>query len=181
LEKNGLEILTGEFSVTLDDAGRINVPKRLRETLETEKIWVTRGIDRCLCLYTIEQYDDLRNKVINKTKNQFGVDFISLRRRILGAQELDIDKQGRILLSPMLREWAGLFRNCVVLGQCDYIEIWAEDRYREYLNNSEDDFRTGFEKLGSMIMEEKDDDGTGGSYTGTPGGNDTVSGAEGKR
>jgi MraZ protein len=181
MEKNGIEMLTGEFSVTLDDAGRISLPKRLREILDIDKIWVTRGIDRCLCLYTIDQYDDLRKKIINKIKNQFSVDAISLRRRILGAQDLDIDKQGRILLPPMLREWAGLFRNCVILAQEDYIEIWAEDNYKTYLNASEDDFRIGFEKLGSVNAEEKGGDDTGSSYAGAAGRDNTVSGTEGQQ
>jgi MraZ protein len=180
MEKNGIEMLTGEFSVTLDDAGRISLPKRLREILDIDKVWVTRGIDRCLCLYTIEQYDELRKKIINKIKNQYSADAISLRRRILGAQDLDVDKQGRILLPPMLREWAGLFKNCVVLAQSDYIEILAEDNYRTYLNTSEDNFRIGLEKLGSVTTEEKGDDDTGNSHSGAAGGNDSVSGAEGR-
>jgi hypothetical protein len=73
-----------------------------------------------------------------------------------------------------------LFRNCVVLGQDDYIEIWAEDNYRTYLNASESDFRIGFEKLGSVTAEEKGDDDTGNSYAGVTGRDDTVSGAEGQ-
>ena len=178
--KIGFDILTGEYTVTLDEAGRINLPKRLRDILEKDKVWLTRGIDRCLRLYASVRFDEMRTAIIDTT-NQFIVNDSSLRRRILAAQDLDIDKQGRILVPPMLREWAGLYRDCVVIGQYDYVEIWAEDRYKEYLNASEDEFRVGSEKLGAKIMKDKEINNDGDrSHSGIAGGNDAIARPEGQ-
>jgi MraZ protein len=74
-----------------------------------------------------------------------------LRRRIIGsAQEVEIDKAGRIAIPQSLRDFAGLSKDCVILGQLDYMEIWNIDRYRNYTSSTEAEFRMSFEELGSM-------------------------------
>jgi MraZ protein len=174
-------MLTGEYNVTLDETGRISLPRKLRDILEKDKVVLTRGVDTCLWLYPADKWKLLRSSVMRQT-NPFSDQARSIRRRIIGpANELDIDKQGRIPVPAMLKDFAKLSKDCVILGQEDYVEIWDEGRYREYLNSSEDDFRTASEELGARMMKEEDfGDGTGRSYAGASGRDDTVSGAEGQ-
>ena len=153
--------LIGEYPVTLDDAGRISLPKRFRDILK-DKVWVTRGSEACLRLYTPERFDEMLENDIDESDNRFFVKDRSKRRRILAAQDIEIDKQGRILIPSLMRESTGLFRHSVVLGQYHYVEIWAEDRYKARLNADEDEFNDT------------------GSYSGVAGTDDTVSGAEGR-
>jgi MraZ protein len=59
-------------------------------------------------------------------------------------------------VAQSLREFAGLSKDCVVLGQFDYIEIWADDRYRAYLSAHEAEFISGSEELGDLLKGSKD-------------------------
>jgi MraZ protein len=75
-----------------------------------------------------------------------------IRRRIIGpAQEVEIDKLGRISVPQSLREFAGLSRDCVVLGQLEYMEIWNIDRYRSYRGSTDEEFKSSFEELESVL------------------------------
>ena len=146
-------MLTGEYSATLDETGRISLPRRLRDILGISNVVLTNGFDNCLVLYTVEKWMEQRKIILNKT-NQFSAKNRAIRRRIIGpAQEIEIDKQGRIQVPPNQRDYAGLSKDCIVLGQYDYVEIWAEDTYKAYLSDSEEDFLTGSEELGIGINE----------------------------
>ena len=174
-------MLSGEYSVTLDDTCRICLPRRLRDVLETDKIILTKGEDRCLWLFTVERWK-LQEKTIVDSTNPFSAQGRYITRHFIGpSQELDIDKQGRILIPPALRDFARLSRDCIVLGQYDYIEIWAEDRYKAYLEVSEEDFRTASEDLGARIMKERELGHYGNNpRSGSAGTDNTVSRPEGQ-
>ncbi|MCL2128140.1 MAG: division/cell wall cluster transcriptional repressor MraZ [Treponema sp.] len=174
-------MLSGEFSVTLDDTGRISLPRRLRDILGTDKIVLTKGADSCLWLYTAENWRVQEEDIVSKT-DQFSSRGRLMRQHFIGPkQDLDIDRQGRILIPPTLRDHAGLSKDCIVLGQFDYIEIWAEDRYKAYLDASADDFRAGMEDMSALRMKERNSGNYGsGSRSGAAGGDNTVSGAKGQ-
>ena len=151
-----MESLTGEFRITLDDKNRLSLPARLRSALADIKLHLTQGLDDCLWLYPDDEWKKLE-KTIMDTTNSFRSKDRNIRRRIIGPrQDVEIDKQGRIPVPPSLREFAGLSKDCVVLGQYDYIEIWAEDRYRAYLTANEEDFISGSEELGDLLKGNKD-------------------------
>jgi len=148
------EMFGGEFSVTLDDTSRITLPRRIREALENDKIVITKGIDRCLWLYTAEEWKKLESQIMGGT-NVFDDEDRTIRRSIYGPnQEIDIDKQGRILIPPTLRMYAGLNKDCIVLGQYNYIEIWSEGRYQAYLDASEEDFKVARRKMADRMKRE---------------------------
>jgi len=170
----------GEFNATLDDTGRISLPRRLRDALEKSKVVVTKGINLCLWVYTVEQWKALEETIVAST-NQFSARDLAFRRRIIGPnQEVDIDRQGRILIPPTLRDYAGLSKDCIVLGQHNCIEIWAEDRYKAYQNESEDDFRAGSEEFGRIIKERELGAYGNSPHSGTAGGDIGISRPEGQ-
>ena len=174
-------VLSGEYNVTLDDTGRIALPRKLRDLLSTGKIMLTKGADSCLWLYTLEQWEAFEKTIYNTT-DQFSARGRRQRQHFIGPkQELDIDRQGRILIPPTLRDHAGLNKECIVLGQVDYIEIWDEDLYKAYLNASELDFKAGLEEIGAAIKKERETGGYGNNaYPGVTGGDHTVPRAEGQ-
>jgi len=169
----------GEFSVTLDDTSRIALPRRIREVLETDKIVITKGLDTCLWLYPVKEWEKLENQIVDVT-SPFDDEDRALWQRIIGPNhEVDIDKQGRILIPPPLRIFAGLNRDCIVLGQHHYIEIWSEGRYQAHLEASEEDFKAARRKLGARMKRERDL-GNDNPRSGAVGTGSALLGAEGR-
>ena len=170
----------GEFNVTLDDTGRISLPRRLRDLLQTEKVVLTKGADTCIWLYAADHWN-FQEEIIVSSTDHFSARGRRQRQHFIGSrQELDIDRHGRILIPPTLRDHAGLSRECIVLGQVDYIEIWDEDRYKAYLNASEEDFKAGLEEIGAIIKKGSLGNYGNSPHSGVAGGDSTVPRSEGQ-
>ena len=147
--------LTGEFKVTLDEKGRISLPALLRRCLNESNLFLTEGSENCLWLYPGSQWNDMINTIMKNT-DPFSKKDRNLRRRIIGpSQEVEIDKAGRIPIAVSLREFAGLSKDCVVLGQVDYIEIWDEECYKKFLNDSNDEYNTASEELSISLKKQR--------------------------
>jgi len=174
-------MLKGDYNVTLDDTGRIALPRCLRDVLDKDKVVLTKGADSCLWLYPAAQWKE-QERVILNTTNRYSKEGRIIMQHFIGPQkELDLDKQGRILIPPTLRDHAGLTRECIVLGQYDYVEIWAEDRFRAHMESNVDAFNAGLEKLGAKIGERKDGDDAGNStHSGALGRDHSISRSEGQ-
>lgn len=130
----------GEYKHNLDTKGRIIMPSKFRELLDGQFV-ITRGLDRCLFAYTEEEWSRIEEKLktlplTKKDARKFTRLFFS------GAAAVEIDKQGRINIPQNLREYAGLTKDCTVIGVSSRIEIWDsaawEDFYTESENNFED-------------------------------------------
>jgi len=128
----------GEFQHNIDPKGRIIVPSKFREDLG-ESFVVTRGLDKCLFAYPMEEWKVLEEKLkklplTKKDARAFTRFFFS------GAVECEVDKQGRINIPQSLRKYAALEKECVVIGVSDRIEFWSNDNWEEYVTNSEESF-----------------------------------------
>lgn len=128
----------GEYQNTIDDKNRIILPVKFRAGLG-ERFVVTRGFDPCLFVYSTEQWEVISVKVkamdsMDPAVRAFQRIFIS------GAQELELDKQGRILLPGHLRVYADLEKDCVTLGVSDRLEIWSKSRWDNYFLESQASF-----------------------------------------
>ena len=119
----------GEFVHVLDDKGRLTIPAKFRADLETSLV-VTRGIDRCLAVFPIPEWEQLAEQVseLPLTDRQ-----ARAFRRLLFANASDVspDKQGRILIPPRLREYAHLDGEVVVVGINTYMELWNPEAWNE--------------------------------------------------
>ena len=105
-------MLMGEFQHNIDPKGRVTMPSRFREDLG-DAFYVTKGLDGCLFVLSSAQWDKLTEKMgqlpISKAR--------SLQRFFFsGAFYTEVDKQGRILIPPPLREYAGLTKEATILG-----------------------------------------------------------------
>jgi len=149
-------MLSGEYKVVLDDKGRISLPANLRKGLTDASLFLTKGEDNCLWLYTSEKWQKLVGDTIKEVTNPFsGKDRRVLRKLVGPAQEIEVDKAGRIPIAQSLREFAGLSKGCVVLGQIDYIEIWDEGRYSEYFDGKDEEFKAASEEISNKINSKR--------------------------
>ena len=118
----------GEYEHSVDNKGRIAVPAKFRPRLEGGLV-VTRGFERCLQVYPMEQWQALSERVSSLS---LGNGEARALRRLLfaGAFDTELDRQGRILLPASLREYAGIVDAAIVIGMNTYFEIWAQDTWR---------------------------------------------------
>ncbi|WP_191013976.1 division/cell wall cluster transcriptional repressor MraZ [Treponema zioleckii] len=148
-----MELLTGEYHNTMDEKGRILFPAHLRSELSGNNILiVTQSLDRCLWLYTPEEWKNLSSKIMESASPFNTQNRLVLRRLIAPAQEVEFDKSGRISIPQSLRDYAGLSGSCecVILGINKYMELWNSETYANYLKETEDSFLQAAEGLGSI-------------------------------
>ena len=117
----------GEYNHTIDAKGRLIVPSKFREILGDAFV-VTKGLDGCLFVYDNEEWKLFEEKlralpITNKEARQF------VRFFLAGATEAEVDKQGRILIPNVLREFAELTKDVVLVGVGSRIEIWGKERF----------------------------------------------------
>lgn len=136
-EVNDLPIcmLKGTYNQSMDAKGRMSFPAKLREIIG-EKFIVTKGIDGCLFVYSMEDFELKAEKIkslpIAKAR--------ALQRSFMGwAVDVEADKQGRILVPQSLREVAALEKEVVVVGVSDRCEIWDRKRWEEFNSAIDDD------------------------------------------
>lgn len=142
-----MDLVTGEFRNTLDDKGRISLPAKLRSGLPGSLLVVTQGVDKCLWLFTPERWNALSEQLFAATSLFHQQARIIQRRIIAPAQEVEIDKAGRIAIPQSLREYAGLSKECVVLGITKRLEIWDVEGYRAWIEATEAEFEAASEAL----------------------------------
>lgn len=148
----GLGLLTGEYRNTLDEKGRILFPVRLRSELTGSTLVLTRGLDKCLWLFPPEQWQILCGKLLTAVSPFQAQPRSVLRRLVAPAQEVELDKSGRIPVPQSLRVYAGLEKDCLFLGIDKYFELWDTGEYEKYLGESEADFRSATENLGGICL-----------------------------
>ena len=112
---------------------------------------LTRGIDKCLWVYTPEEWRRIASIILDSSSVLKSKTRLLQRRIIAPAQECEIDKSGRINIPPTLREAAGLNKEVVLLAMEKYMEIWDEAEYSTYLKESEEDFLAAAEDLGDLL------------------------------
>lgn len=144
--------LTGEYKNNLDEKGRVSFPSRLRASLEENTLMITRGVDKCLWVFPMQTWNEFLEKVMDQASLFQAQSRSVLRRLVAPAQEVEIDKQGRISVPQSLREYAGLEKECIILGISKYLELWSVDNYNLYLEESETDFLKASEALGNVCF-----------------------------
>lgn len=135
----------GEYSHNLDDKGRLAVPKKFRSELEHGLV-VTRGLDRCLFVYTLAEWKEIATKLANLPFSQANSRAFS-RLMLAGAMDLTVDKQGRVSIPEYLRTYAGLEKEVVVTGLYNRLEIWDSAAWDDYTTRTESESNDIAEQL----------------------------------
>ncbi len=112
----------GEYQHTIDEKGRMAVPIKFRNDVASGAV-VTRGIDKCLFIYPKAEWEKLAGKIANLSLLQANSRSFS-RHMFANAMDVELDKQGRVILPDYLRAYAGVKKNVVVAGLYNRIEIW---------------------------------------------------------
>jgi MraZ protein len=144
-------MITGEYRNNLDEKGRMLVPSRVRSMIPGNVLVITRGVDKCLWVYTPEEWSRIASIILDSASVFKSKTRLLQRRIIAPAQECEIDRSGRINIPPGLRESAGLTKEVVLLAMEKYMEIWDEKEYSKYLNESEEEFLAAAEDLGEIL------------------------------
>jgi MraZ protein len=130
--------LTGEFRHALDDRGRVAIPVRFRPRL-AEGATLARWLDRCLAIFPADEWYELAGKlrglpVTNARAREFA------RFMSSGAVDVELDRQGRLLVPGYLREYADIaVGEVVVVGALNRLEIWAPAAWQPYRAKIEDE------------------------------------------
>ena len=137
----------GEYQHTLDVKGRITIPSRFREQL-LERFVATKGLDNCIFLYPMDEWQAIENKL--KSLPFTRADVRSFARFFFsGASELEVDKQGRVVLPGNLRDYAGIDKDVVIIGVGTRVEIWSYDSWNEYNQSA----ASGYEEIAESLVD----------------------------
>lgn len=125
----------GEYSYTIDQKKRVAIPSKFRKALGKKAV-LTRGLDNCLAVYPVEEWRKLTKKLEGLPNGQ--VDARGFARIMLaGAVDVGFDKLGRILIPEYLKNYASFKKSVAVLGLSNRIEIWDEDKWKDYKEKTE--------------------------------------------
>ena len=135
-KKVGDNMLMGEYHHNIDEKGRLVIPTKYREELGSSFI-ITRGIEKCLYVYSKSEWEKLVNKLntlpfTKKDARTF------IRSLFSGAAVCEFDKSGRINITSPLVSYAGLNKECIIIGVNDHLEIWNEEMFNNFLSDNEE-------------------------------------------
>ena len=136
----------GEYNHSIDANGRLIIPSKFRDMLGDEFV-VTKGLEGCLFVFEKYDFESFMDKLNEKSDLEAKVRKIK-RFFISGAQEMEPDKQGRMLVPPTLREYAGLEKEVVFAGVGGHIEIWDKSKWDDV--TSFDDINDIAEELSNI-------------------------------
>ena len=138
-------MLMGEYHHNIDEKNRLVIPANYRKELGDSFV-ITRGLEKCLYAYSMNEWDKLVAKLnelpfTKKDARTFVRTFFS------GAAVCEFDKNGRINITSPLVSYAGLNKECVIIGVNDRLEIWAEDIFNGFMETNSENMEEIAENL----------------------------------
>jgi len=121
----------GEYQHRIDPQGRVAIPARYREVFASG-IYLTRGFDACIWAFSPDEWESYSSRYAAMSPNSRVAR--TLRRRVFGSTfDLEIDRQGRVVLPQPLRQYAGLQEEVVIVGAGTWLELWDRGRWEEMI------------------------------------------------
>jgi MraZ protein len=140
-----VRVFLGTYTPRLDDKGRLTLPAKFRDDLRGGCM-VTKGQDHCLYVFTREAFTEMATKVASAPLTSESARAFQ-RNLFSGTDEQNPDGQGRIAITPELRRYAGLAKDCVVIGAFTRVEIWDAQAWQSYQEQHEDDYAKAQEEV----------------------------------
>jgi MraZ protein len=137
-------VLLGEYRLSLDDKGRLSVPAILRHTLhdlyapDDQTIVVTKFFEHCLVLYPKPAWIERQQQLLELPNNPDARAF--LRQLCASASICHLDRQGRILIPPKLRQYAAIDSEVFLIGMIWKLEVWSPSRWEAYESDESSKF-----------------------------------------
>ena len=138
-------MLMGEFHHNIDDKGRLVIPTKYRVEIG-ESFVITRGLEKCLYAYSLNEWNKLVAKLNELPFNKKDARTF-IRTFFSGATVCEFDKNGRINITSPLVSYAGLTKSCVIIGVNDRLEIWDEDTFNNFLDENSENMENIAENL----------------------------------
>lgn len=138
----------GQYSHTIDEKGRVAIPVKFRRALAKGAV-VTRGLDACLFLYSMEEWARLADRLSKLPISKANTRAFA-RLMLAGAMDVRLDGQGRIMIPEYLSEYARLKRHVVVAGLYNRLEVWDENVWERYKQGTEKGSTDIAEALGEL-------------------------------
>ncbi len=140
-------MLIGEYYHNLDPKGRVSIPSKFRDDLGGTFV-LSKGLDNCLYAYSISEWEGFQRDLLELR----GKEAQKIRRFFFsGAAECEIDSQGRVVIPPVFRDYAGLKKELVIIGNSNRAEIWNKDNWDKYIKDSSfesEEIADAMERLG---------------------------------
>ena len=127
-------MLLGQFELKIDHKGRVAIPAKFRDAFRAGLV-LSQGFDRCLIAYTTAEWVRVADKLASLPVTQLNTRRIS-RFTFSNAFDLEMDRQGRIVLPPALRHYAEMNDEVVAVGSYSHLELWARELWaveRQYM------------------------------------------------
>jgi MraZ protein len=140
-----MPVFLGTHTPRLDDKGRLTLPAKYRDELRGGMM-ITKGQDHCLYVFPRDVFEQLARKV---AEAPFTNESVRAYQRYLfaGTDEQNPDSQGRIPITAELRRYAGLSKECVVIGAVNRLEIWDAQAWQSYQERHEDEYAQAQEEV----------------------------------
>jgi len=141
-------MLIGQYEHTIDNKKRLALPAKFRGELG-DKVIVTKGVEKCLVVYTEKEFKIMSEKLSNLTISQAEARSFT-RIMLAGAMEINFDKLGRVLIPDYLKNYAGLKKDVIICGLSNRLEVWDSTAWEEYTQKAEKGVDQIVSKLGSL-------------------------------
>ncbi len=138
----------GEYLHNIDQKGRLAVPIKFRNDLAKGAV-ITKGLDECLFLYTKEEWEKLAGRLAQLPISKSNTRAFS-RLMLAGAMDVELDKQGRVIIPEYLRKYAGVTKRVVIAGLYNRLEVWDEGKWVNYKKGTEKSSSDIAEALGEL-------------------------------
>ncbi|KKR48682.1 MAG: Protein MraZ [Candidatus Magasanikbacteria bacterium GW2011_GWC2_40_17] len=138
----------GEFHHAVDDKSRLAIPVKFRLELKDGAV-ITRGLDSCLFVFSKKEWKNLAEKITALPLSQANSRAFA-RLMLSGAMDVKMDKQGRVIVPDYLNKYAGLKKQVVVTGLYSRLEVWDEEAWEKYKQNTEKQSEEIAERMGEL-------------------------------
>lgn len=141
-------MLIGEYTHTIDAKKRLAIPAKMRRELGAKAV-ITRGLDNCLFIFPLKEWQKLVEKLSNLPIGQKNTRSF-IRLVLAGASEVDLDSLGRILIPDYLKIYAQLKKNVIIAGVYNRLEVWDKAKWDIFKQQSEKEVDNMAERLGEL-------------------------------
>ncbi len=144
---------TGEYSYTVDPKSRVNIPAKFRQALSPENdnsFAITKGMDQCIWVYPLVEWNKVLTKLREQSSSQVNRAFTREYSRF--ASTVSYDKQGRILLSSELMDYAKIDRQVTIIGLINKIEVWNPSLLKNFDQQVLSQNKEAFDELAEKII-----------------------------
>ena len=142
-----LTLNRGSAESTLDDKGRVNIPVLFRKHFQGELV-ITRGNERCAMIMTPAEWGRLEQAEQNSDVLTYEEREAFRNKHLNQAQVVELDKAGRIAVPPIIRRYANLTKDCMVIREGERMYIWNSDDHEDYLKRDDGSAKSAMSKVG---------------------------------